>query len=117
MEADRKPFLYLLGLGVGVLAILLAFARPPSLKMTVSCAHKGEISSVLADRDILPTNVRPLHYDLTVIPEPMEAVDKSKTTFNFDGKVSIKYAKLVLQLFTSLHRIDFVSMSPPHKFN
>lgn len=90
MEADRRPFLYLLGLGVGVLAILLALARPPSLKMTVSCAHKGELSSSSLDRDILPTNVKPLHYDLTIIPEVMETSDKTKTTFSFDGKVSIK---------------------------
>lgn len=117
MEADRKPLLYLLGLGVGVLAILLALARPPSLKMTVSCAHKGEISSAFADRDILPTNVRPLHYDLTIIPEPMEAADKSKTTFGFDGIVSIKYAKLILPLLTFLHHLGFMSMSPLHRFN
>ena len=90
MEADRKPFLYLLGFGVGVLAILLALARPPSLKMTVSCAHKGELSPSFLDRDILLTNVKPLHYDLTIIPEALETNDKSKTTFTFEGKVSIK---------------------------
>lgn len=58
--------------------------------MTVSCAHKGEAVSSFADRDILPTNVKPLHYDLTIIPEAMETSDKSKTSFTFDGKVSIK---------------------------
>lgn len=44
------------------------------------CSHKRHLSS-RTDRDVLPANVNPLHYDLTITPN-MES-------FTFEGRVII----------------------------
>lgn len=84
MEHNRTRLSFLLAVAVGVLAALLKFA-PTSyfiLKM-VSCAHKHNNNpDAFLDRDILPANVRPTHYDLTITPD--------MTNFVFDGHVSIR---------------------------
>lgn len=51
-------------------------------EMTIACAHNpaSHLHS-RPDRDVLPTNVAPIHYDLTVSPN-MEA-------FTFEGRVVI----------------------------
>lgn len=95
--ARRHGATVLLAAAVGVLAAILKFAATFALasNMTVSCAHKrnndpagaaassSAPASNLLIRDVLPTNVRPTHYDLTITPD-MES-------FVFDGRVDIKY--------------------------
>lgn len=83
MEANQSRLAFLLAAAVGVLAALLKFALfyKVAIKMTVSCAHKH--MDEFMNRDVLPTNVRPLNYDLVISPD--------MTNFVFDGKVSIKY--------------------------
>ena len=75
--------LFLLSIAVGVLVLLLGQSHT-HLKMTVSCAHKpkADLSNAMLERDILPTNVKPVHYDLSITPD--------MTNFVYDGLVSIQ---------------------------
>jgi len=85
MERERWPLLLFVALGVGVLSILIVLARvhPANLKMTIGCAHKCEQAArSFEDRDVLPANVRPIHYEFTITP------DMNK--FVFEGHVAIK---------------------------
>lgn len=43
----------------------------------------GGATSIAANREVLPTNVKPLHYDLTLEPD----LEK----FTFEGTVVIEY--------------------------
>lgn len=104
--ARRHGATVLLAAAVGVLAAILKFAATFALasNMTVSCAHKRNTDSAgaaaaasssspasnLFIRDVLPTNVRPTHYDLTITPD-MES-------FVFDGRVDVKYHQLTPSL-------------------
>lgn len=86
MECDRRFGTLLLAAVVGVLAALLKLVVNPwdGLRMTVSCAHKHSTpSDAFLARDVLPSNVKPLHYDLTIIPD--------MSNFVFDGHATIKY--------------------------
>ena len=87
MESEKRPLLLFVALGVGVLSVLLALVliriHPPNQKMTIACAHKCEQTArSFEDRDVLPTNVRPMHYQFTITP------DMNK--FVFEGHVAIK---------------------------
>ena len=74
--------------------------------MTVSCAHKNShIKEALLERDILPTNVSPIHYDLTITPD--------MTNFVFDGQVDIKY---YIAIHSSDNDLGFVLMKKLMKF-
>lgn len=57
------------------------------------CRHFGvdDLSStnVAQGREVLPTNVKPVHYDLTLEPD----FDK----FTYNGTVTIEYVRLLLQ--------------------
>lgn len=82
---SRLPLL--VAVAVGVLTALFKFvpAYYVTLKMAVSCMHKTpSASEATAGRDILSTNVRPTHYDLTITPD--------MANFVFDGQVAIQYA-------------------------
>ena len=54
-------------------------------KMTSACAHNPASHSrrLRPERDVLPTNVVPVNYDLTIKPDMVN--------FTFEGKVSIEY--------------------------
>lgn len=51
------------------------------------CLKNADIStgSVAAHREVLPTNVKPVHYDLTLEPD--------LTAFKYDGTVVIEYVQ------------------------
>lgn len=59
--------------------------------MTVSCAQRVENASSFANRDILPANVKPTHYDLVIEPD--------MTNFTFNGEVAIKYVAMFSIVF------------------
>ena len=84
MERYRSSLPFLLAVAVGVLAALLKFAPSSLLLNMVSCAHKlnNTDPDAFLNRDVLPTNVRPVHYDLVITPD--------MTNFKFDGHVSIQ---------------------------
>lgn len=65
-----------------VISFRLAFQRR-STEMTSACAHNpaSHLRS-RPDRDVLPTNVVPVLYDLTIKPD--------MDNFTFEGKVSIE---------------------------
>lgn len=96
MEFDRRFRSLLLAAAVGVLAALFKLVVTPldSFKMTVSCSHKPAIPmDAFLERDVLPTKVNPLHYDLTIVPD--------MTDFVFDGVVAIKcHPSLPLPILT-----------------
>lgn len=87
MNKLQWQLLQLLVTGVGILIFFITISRinPSNLnrKMTVGCAHKNNHASAgFADRDVLPTNVRPINYDLTIVPD--------LTSFTFEGRIAIK---------------------------
>lgn len=58
-------------------------SRCSKVKMTSACAHNPASHLRLRpDRDVLPTNVVPMLYDLTIKPD--------MDNFTFEGKVSIE---------------------------
>lgn len=68
-----------------VISIGLAFQRRTT-EMTSACAHNPASHLRLRpDRDVLPTNVVPVLYDLTIKPD--------MDNFTFEGKVSIEYGR------------------------
>lgn len=87
IENDRKKLLFLLAVAIGVILALfkLAITHLLTLNMTISCSHKSSIhrdEDLFLHRDVLPTNVVPLNYDLVIEPD--------MTKFVFNGKVSIE---------------------------
>lgn len=59
------------------------FTKPSQTKMTSACAHNPASHLRLRpDRDVLPTNVVPMKYDLTIKPD--------MDNFTFEGKVLIE---------------------------
>lgn len=75
-------FIKTMGLGLGLLAAsfiyLLLLLLLNQSKFMSPCQH----GTHEVERDILPTNVRPLHYDLTIDPD--------FSTFLFQGTVHIE---------------------------
>lgn len=59
--------------------------------------NEGSAMAVQQAREVLPTNVKPLHYDLTLEP------DFEKATY--EGSVTIEYAN-ALTLFPTVSRAD-----------
>ena len=45
----------------------------------------GGSTNITAHREVLPTNVKPLHYDLTLEPDLQN--------FTYEGKVVIEYVR------------------------
>lgn len=69
--------------------------------MTVSCAQRVENASSFANRDILPANVKPTHYDLVIEPD--------MTTFTFTGEVTIRYwAIFSMCLYSLAYSLDII---------
>ncbi|PJF20032.1 Peptidase M1, membrane alanine aminopeptidase domain-containing protein [Paramicrosporidium saccamoebae] len=93
METNSsRRIAFLLAAAVGVLAALFKFVlfSYVALKMTVSCAHKKlNVTDAFLDRDVLPTNVRPINYDLHVEPD--------MTNFVFDGRVKLNSKELAIK--------------------
>lgn len=72
---------------VVILAASLWFNRNSS-QMTIACSHNpAHHLHARPDRDVLPANVKPIHYDLTITPN-MDA-------FTFEGRVLIRYGSLI----------------------
>lgn len=84
-ETPRTNWKLLIWNAVALVVILAAsrwFNRNSS-QMTIACAHNpASHLHARPDRDVLPTNVKPTHYDLTITPN-MEA-------FTFEGCVLIR---------------------------
>lgn len=74
----------LLALLALVISIGLTFVTlSTNNEMTSACAHNpASHLRTRIDRDVLPTNVVPINYDLTIKPD--------MDNFTFEGKVSIE---------------------------
>ena len=89
MENSKKNWSFLMWNAAALvifIATTLWYNRSNS-EMTIACAHNpaSHLHS-RPDRDVLPTNVAPIHYDLTITPN-MDA-------FTFEGRVLIRYGSL-----------------------
>ncbi len=108
MILQRRQLVLIAVVAVGVLAALLKFlplilstlmtsssttitpqdgSAPAAAQSTFgTCAHKrcSKLPAAFLDRDILPTDVQPTHYNLVITPD--------MTAFTFDGHVTIQYA-------------------------
>lgn len=93
MKSSRKPYTRRQGLLIGftllalVISIVTAYLflsqTPETRKMTSACAHKTVTHlNNRPDRDVLPTNVVPMKYHLTIKPD--------MDNFTFEGKVIIE---------------------------
>ena len=70
-------------ISIGLTLITSPLSRCNSSKMTSACAHNPASHLRLRpDRDVLPTNVVPMLYNLTIKPD--------MDNFTFEGKVSIE---------------------------
>ena len=111
MKASRTWTVFLC-LGFGLLALVLSSgltfvtlssstSEPKNEKMTSACAHNHPASHLRTrmDRDVLPTNVRPVNYDLVIKPD--------MDNFTFEGKVSIEYLFLYFVFFILLNYLFF----------
>ena len=79
--AQWRSLFIVLGLAALVISIGLAFK--PRTEMTSACAHNPASHLRLRpDRDVLPTNVVPMLYNLSIKPD--------MDNFTFEGKVSIE---------------------------
>lgn len=78
---NRKWKYYIIA---SLVALVIAIATTIAINMTIACAH-NPISHLRTrpDRDVLPSNVVPIKYDLTITP--------NMDTFTFDGHVLIEY--------------------------
>jgi len=81
----RRTTIYWTALAVGVLAALFTLV-PRHLFLTYAC--DTFIDMTTSERDILPTNVKPFHYDLTITPD--------LTIFKFRGVLKIGFGVLCL---------------------
>lgn len=114
MILQRRQLVLIAVVAVGVLAALLKFlplvlntimtssttttsaqeasAAAPSTFST--CAHKrcSKLPAAFLDRDILPTDVQPTHYDLVITPD--------MAAFTFGGHVTIQYVPAAPQLLS-----------------
>jgi hypothetical protein len=70
-------------ISIGLTFVTLSTTKPKNEKMTSACAHNpASHLRTRIDRDVLPTNVIPVNYDLVIKPD--------MDNFTFEGKVSIE---------------------------
>lgn len=87
MECGRNNWKFIIWNVVALVAIIATtrlwfnnLSKPA--EMTIACAHNpAHHLHSRPDRDVLPTNIAPVHYDVTITPD-MEA-------FTFEGRVVI----------------------------
>lgn len=72
-------------ISIGLTFVTLSTSKPNKNEtMTSACAHNpASHLRTRIDRDVLPTNVVPVNYDLVIKPD--------MDNFTFEGKVSIEY--------------------------
>ncbi len=88
MEAERTNWKLLIWNAIALVVIIAAsrWFISNNSEMTIACAHNpaSHLHS-RPDRDVLPINVKPIHYDLKITPN-MKA-------FTFEGRVLIRYSR------------------------
>lgn len=86
MEFTRTNWKFIIWNTVTLVIIIATtrLFRNKTTEMAIACAHNPAYHlHARPDRDVLPTNVAPTNYDLTITPN-MEA-------FTFEGRVLIRY--------------------------
>lgn len=101
----RKDTILICASLAGVLVSILQFAFTALLKLsqtatpstlfmvTTCCSHaRAATQAAASDREVLPANVRPSHYDLLIAPNPAIFSPEKEVKveeFTFNGQVSI----------------------------